>query len=276
MILTLDLSNDLVETRAALIRSTFAHMDHDIVIYIIAGFVAQLIDGALGMAYGISASSLLMGFGVPPAVVSSTVHAAECFTTGASALSHHTFGNISRDLFRRLLIPGIIGAALGAYVLSSFDGELIKPYISGYLMIMGVVIIVKAFMPFPPREVTTKLTPLALIGSFLDAVGGGGWGPIVATNLIVRGNSVREAVGSVNAVEFFVTLSASITFFLSIGLGHWQVIAGLAAGGVIAAPLGAYMTKKLPHRPMMVVVGTLVVMLSLRTLLKALGYTTWI
>lgn len=276
MILTLDLSNDLVETRAALIRSTFAHMDHDIVIYIIAGFVAQLIDGALGMAYGISASSLLMGFGVPPAVVSSTVHAAECFTTGASALSHHTFGNISRDLFRRLLIPGIIGAALGAYVLSSFDGELIKPYISGYLMIMGVVIIVKAFMPFPPREVTTKLTPLALIGSFLDAVGGGGWGPIVATNLIVRGNSVREAVGSVNAVEFFVTLSASITFFLSIGLGHWQVIAGLAAGGVIAAPLGAYMTKKLPHRPMMVVVGTLVVMLSLRTLLKALGYITWI
>jgi len=276
MILTLDLSNDLVETRAALIRSTFAHMDHDIVIYIIAGFVAQLIDGALGMAYGISASSLLMGFGVPPAVVSSTVHAAECFTTGASALSHHTFGNISRDLFRRLLIPGIIGAALGAYVLSSFDGELIKPYISGYLMIMGVVIIVKAFMPFPPREVTTKLTPLALIGSFLDAVGGGGWGPIVATNLIVRGNSVREAVGSVNAVEFFVTLSASITFFLSIGLGLWQVIAGLAAGGVIAAPLGAYMTKKLPHRPMMVVVGTLVVMLSLRTLLKALGYTTWI
>jgi uncharacterized membrane protein YfcA len=250
-------------------------MDHDIYIYIIAGFVAQLIDGALGMAYGISASSLLMGFGVPPAIVSSTVHAAECFTTGASAISHHAFGNISRDLFRRLLIPGIIGAAVGAYVLSSFDGEFIKPYISGYLMIMGVVIIVKAFMPFPPREVTTKLTPLALIGSFLDAVGGGGWGPIVATNLIVRGNSVREAVGSVNAVEFFVTLSASITFFMSIGLGHWQVIAGLAAGGVIAAPFGAYLTKRLPHRPMMVVVGALVIVLSLRTLLKTLGFTTW-
>ncbi len=251
-------------------------MTHDFIVYILAGFLAQIIDGALGMAYGVTASSLLMGWGVPPAVVSSTVHAAECFTTGASALSHHAFGNISRDLFRRLLIPGIIGAALGAYVLSSVNGDMIKPYISGYLMIMGVIIIIKAFLPFPPREVTTKLTPLALIGSFLDAVGGGGWGPIVATNLIVRGNGFRETVGSVNAVEFFVTMSASITFFLSIGLGHWQVIAGLALGGVIAAPFGAYLTKKVPHRPMMVVVGLLVIVMSLRTLLKALGYTTWI
>lgn len=250
-------------------------MDHDIIIYIIAGFIAQIIDGALGMAYGVSASSLLMGFGVPPAVVSSTVHAAECFTTGASAISHHAFGNISRDLFRRLLIPGIIGAALGAYVLSSFDGEIIKPYIAGYLLIMGVVIITKAFKVFPPREVTTKLTPLALAGAFMDAVGGGGWGPIVATNLIVRGNSVRETVGSVNAVEFFVTMSASITFFLTLGLDHWQVIAGLAAGGVIAAPFGAFLTKKLPHRPMMVTVGVLVIIMSARTLLKSLGYWHW-
>lgn len=251
-------------------------MTHDFIVYIIAGFIAQIIDGALGMAYGITASSMLMGFGVPPAVVSSTVHAAECFTTGASAISHHAFGNISRHLFRRLLIPGIIGAALGAYVLSSVNGDFIKPYISGYLLIMGVIIIIKAFLPFPPREVTTKLTPLALIGSFLDAVGGGGWGPIVATNLIVRGNAFRETVGSVNAVEFFVTLSASVTFFLSIGLGHWQVIAGLALGGVIAAPFGAYLTKKVPHRPMMVVVGVLVIILSLRTMLKAMGFDTWI
>jgi len=251
-------------------------MTHDFFIYIIAGFVAQMIDGALGMAYGVTASSLLMGWGVPPAVVSSTVHAAECFTTGASALSHHAFGNISRDLFRRLLLPGIIGAALGAYVLSSLDGDVIKPWIAGYLLVMGIVIILKAFLPFPPREVTTKLTPLALIGSFLDAIGGGGWGPIVATNLIVRGNPFRQTVGSVNAVEFFVTLSASLTFFMTIGLGHWQVIAGLALGGVIAAPFGAYLTKKLPQRPMMVVVGLLVILMSLRTLLKALGYATWI
>lgn len=251
-------------------------MSEDFLIYVLAGFVAQLIDGALGMAYGITASSLLMGWGVPPAVVSSTVHAAECFTTGASAISHHAFGNISKDLFRRLLIPGIVGAAVGAFLLSKIDGEAIKPYISGYLLLMGLVIIIKAFRPFPPREVTTKLTPLALVGSFLDAVGGGGWGPIVATNLIVRGNSLRHAVGSVNAVEFFVTFSASLTFFMTIGLGHWQVIAGLALGGVVAAPLGAFLTKKLPHRPMMVVVGVLVMLLSLRTLLKTLGFQTWI
>lgn len=250
-------------------------MSEDFIVYVIAGFIAQIIDGALGMAYGVTASSVLMGMGVPPAVVSSTVHAAECFTTGASAISHHAFGNISKDLFRRLLIPGIIGAALGAYLLSSIDGDAIKPYISTYLLIMGVVIIVKAFKVFPPRDVTTKLTPLALVGSFLDAIGGGGWGPIVATNLIARGNSFRFAVGSVNAVEFFVTLSASITFFLSIGLGHWQVIVGLGLGGLLAAPLGAFLTKKLPHRPMMVVVGALVVLLSLRTLLKALSYWPW-
>jgi uncharacterized protein len=250
----------------------FTFMDEHFISYIIAGFVAQIIDGALGMAYGITASSLLMGWGVPPVVVSSTVHAAECFTTGVSAVSHHAFGNISKDLFRRLLIPGIIGAALGAYVLNKIPEELIKPYIAGYLMIMGLILIIKAFRTFPSREVTTHLTPLALFGSFLDAIGGGGWGPIVATNLIMRGNSVREAVGSVNAVEFFVTLSSSLTFFLTIGLGHWQVIAGLALGGVIAAPLGAFLTKKLPHRPMMVIVGVLVVGLSLRTLCKALGY----
>jgi uncharacterized membrane protein YfcA len=252
-------------------RFGFLPMDQDLWIYVVAGFIAQLIDGALGMAYGISASSLLVGLGVPPALVSSTVHAAECFTTGASAISHHAFGNISRDLFRRLLIPGVIGAALGAYVLTSIDGEVIKPWVSAYLMIMGLVIVLKAYRPFPTREVNTRLTPLAFVGSFLDAVGGGGWGPIVATNLIVRGNSVRHAVGSVNAVEFFVTLSASVTFFLSMGLQNWQVIAALAAGGVLAAPLGAWLAHRLPHRPMMVMVGVLVFGISLRTLWKSLA-----
>ncbi len=208
-------------------------------LYMLAGFVAQLIDGALGMAYGVSASSLLIAFGVPPAATSATVHAAECFTTGASALSHRAFGNIDRQLVRRLLIPGVIGAALGAYVLSNFPGDAMRPYIAGYLLLMGVIIIGKAFRTIPPREVTSHLVPLGFIGAFLDAVGGGGWGPIVATNLIARGNDVRKTIGSVNAVEFFVTLSASVTFFLSLGLAHWPIIAALALGGVLAAPLGA-------------------------------------
>ena len=233
-----------------------------------AGFVAQLIDGALGMAYGVSASSLLMFFGVPPAATSATVHAAECLTTGASALSHHAFGNIDKTLFKRLLIPGVVGAIVGAYVLSNFPGDAIKPYISAYLILMGIVIIVKAFRKFPPRDVVTHLAPLGFFGAFVDAIGGGGWGPIVASNLIARGNDVRITVGSVNAVEFFVTLAASVTFILTMGLTNWPIIAGLAVGGVVAAPIGAWACKHVPTKPFMIFVGLLVIALSLRTFLK--------
>ena len=244
----------------------------DFLLYVVAGFVAQLIDGALGMAYGVSASSLLMAFGVPPAATSATVHAAECFTTGASGLSHHAFGNVDRFLFRRLLIPAVIGAIIGAYALSSIDGEVLKPYVSGYLIIMGIIIIAKAFTRVPPRNVTTHLAPLGFFGALVDAMGGGGWGPIVASNLIVRGNNVRITVGSVNAVEFFVTLAASITFFLTIGLTHWSMIVGLALGGVVAAPLGAWAAKRIPHKPFMILVGLLVSGLSIRNLLKFMAW----
>ncbi|MGV3659411.1 MAG: sulfite exporter TauE/SafE family protein [Prosthecobacter sp.] len=249
-------------------------MDPDFLLYIAAGFIAQMIDGALGMAYGVSASSLLMAFGVPPAATSATVHAAECFTTGASALSHHAFGNVDRFLFRRLLIPAVIGAIIGAYLLSKIsqvNGEALKPYISGYLILLGLLIIGKAFRQIPPRNVTTHLTPLGFFGALVDAMGGGGWGPIVASNLIVRGNDVRITVGSVNAVEFFVTLAASITFLLTIGLTHWSIILGLALGGVIAAPFGAWAAKRIPHKPFMVLVGVLVIALSVRNLLKSLA-----
>lgn len=242
--------------------------DH-FLLYVLAGFVAQIIDGALGMAYGVTASSLLISFGVPPAATSATVHAAECFTTGASAISHHAFGNVDKFLFRRLLVPAVLGAIIGAYVLSSFPGEALKPYIAGYLLIMGVVIITKAFRQFPSRNVTSHLAPLGFFGAMVDAVGGGGWGPIVASNLIARGNNIRITVGSVNAVEFFVTLAASITFFLTLGLTHWQVILGLALGGVAAAPLGAWLSKRIPVRPFMVLVGILIIVLSLRNLLLA-------
>lgn len=243
-------------------------MDDHLLIYIAIGFVAQLIDGALGMAYGISASSLLMGVGVPPAVVSSTVHAAECFTTGASAISHRAFGNVNKKLFFGLLMPGVIGAFMGAYILTMIPGDVIKPYIAGYLLIMGVVLVVKAFRAFPPREVSTHLKPLAFFGAFVDAVGGGGWGPIVGSTLMARGSPFRETVGTVNTVEFFVTLSASVGFLLGIGLSHWNVILGLAAGGVVAAPVGAWVCKRVPHRPFLVVVGLVVIGLSLRTLAK--------
>lgn len=242
----------------------------DFLLYVAAGFIAQLIDGALGMAYGVSASSLLMAFGVPPATTSAIVHAAECFTTGASGISHHAFGNVDRFLFRRLLVPAVIGAIIGAYLLSEI-GDVLKPWVSIYLIIMGIVIITKAFIRVPVRSVTSHLIPLGFFGALVDAMGGGGWGPIVSSNLIARGNNVRITVGSVNAVEFFVTLAASITFFFTIGLSHWTLILGLAIGGVVAAPLGAWAAKHIPHRPFMVIVGLLVAGLSVRNLLKSLA-----
>ncbi len=246
-------------------------MSHEFLIYVVIGFCAQLVDGALGMAYGVIASSLLLGTGVSPVVASATVHAAECFTTGVSAYSHHAFGNIDRDLFKRLLLPGVLGAALGAYLLTQLPGEALKPWIAGYLILMGVVIMLKAVSEFPPRRVTTHLRPLGFFGAMIDAIGGGGWGPVVASTLLARGNEFRLTVGSVNAVEFFVTLTASLMFVFTIGLGHWQVVLGLALGGVLAAPLGAWLVKRAPVKPMMLFVGLLVIAISTRTLLRHYG-----
>jgi uncharacterized protein len=209
---------------------------------------------------------------VPPAAASATVHAAECFTTGASAISHHAFENIDRLLFRRLLFPGVLGAIIGAYILTSLSGEALKPYVAVYLLVMGLIIVAKAFREFPPRSVTTHLVPLGFVGAFLDTIGGGGWGPVVASTLIVRGNHVRTTVGTVNAVEFFVTVAASATFLLTIGLSNWQMILALALGGLPAAPIGAWVCKHFDVKRMMVIVGLLVIVLSLRTLLHHFGW----
>ena len=234
--------------------------------YVLIGFVAQVVDGALGMAYGVTASSLLLGAGVPPAVSSATVHAAECFTTGSSALAHRAFGNIDRQQFRRLLLPAIVGAATGAWLLTRLDGDRLKPWITGYLLLVGIVIVVKAFRECPPKRVITHLAPLGFFGALVDAIGGGGWGPIVASNLLARCNGFRLTVGTVNAVEFFVTLTASLVFLLGLGLGNWKIIAGLALGGILAAPFGAWLISRIRPRPMQCVVGLLVIALSLRTL----------
>lgn len=241
----------------------------EFLLYVVVGFIAQLIDGALGMAFGVTATSLLLAVGVPPAAASATVHTAECFTSGASGLSHHAFGNINPYLFRALVLPGMLGAALGAWLLSSFPSEVFRPIVASYLMVMGLVIIVKAFRQFPPQTVTRHLAPLGLLGGFFDAVGGGGWGPIVASNLIARGNAIRMAIGSTNAVEFFVALSASVTFVLSLGAFDWRIVLGLAVGGTISAPFGAWACKHIPVKPFMIFVGCLIIALSSHTLLTA-------
>jgi len=244
---------------------------NEIWFYILAGFVAQIVDGALGMAYGLTASSFLISFGIAPASASATVHAAEVFTTGFSGLSHHYFGNVDKRLFWRLLIPGVIGAGVGAYVLASLPGDQFRPFVSAYLLIIGIVIVVKTFKEFPPVAVTKYVTPLGFFGALVDALGGGGWGPVVASTLLASGSHARMTVGTVNAVEFFVALTASIVFFLTLGLAHWNIILGLAVGGIVAAPIGAYACKKVPIKPLMFFVGLLVIFLSARTLLKALS-----
>ena len=247
-------------------------MDHQIWIYIAVGFVAQLIDGSLGMAYGVSSNSFLLSFGVPPAAASASVHTAEVFTTAISGISHWKLGNLNKDLVRRLIIPGVLGGVLGAYILSSLPGDSFKPFISLYLLLMGARILLKAFRKVelstaqPPR---VQLTLLALAGGLFDAIGGGGWGPIVTTTLVSRGNSPRETIGSVNFSEFFVTFAEVLTFISIIGLMDWRVILGLGIGGVVAAPFGAYLTRKIPARPMMVLVGTLIIFLSVRTIIQA-------
>lgn len=239
----------------------------DILLYVAIGFVAQMIDGAIGMAYGVTTSSVLLGMGVPPATASACVHAAETFTTGASGLAHWKLGNVDRRLLWRLAVPGMIGGAIGAYALSEFPGDTLKPFISAYLLLLGLVIIWKALARKPlatpaPRSVA----PLGFFGGLLDAIGGGGWGPIVTSSLLGQGATPRYAIGSVNLAEFFVTLTISTTFFLTVGLSLWPIIAGLIVGGVIAAPFAALAAKHVPAKVLMLVVGCVVVLLSVRTI----------
>ncbi|MBX9861712.1 MAG: sulfite exporter TauE/SafE family protein [Hyphomicrobium sp.] len=242
----------------------------EILLYVAIGFVAQMIDGAIGMAYGVTATSVLLSTGVPPATASACVHAAETFTTGASGLAHWKLGNVDRKLLWRLAVPGAIGGAIGAYALSEFDGDTLKPYIAVYLLALGIVIIWKALVRRPlespqPRSVA----PLGFFGGLLDAIGGGGWGPIVTSSLLGQGTTPRYAIGSVNLAEFFVTLTISTTFFLTIGLGLWPIITGLVIGGVIAAPFAALAAKHVPAKALMLVVGCVVIVLSLNTIVKA-------
>ncbi len=239
--------------------------------FVLVGFAAQMIDGALGMAYGVSSNTFLLSLGIPAAAASASVHMAEVVTTGISGLAHWRLGNLDKDLIRRLLIPGVLGGIAGAYILTTVESTFIKPIVSIYLLIMGAIILRKALRKQEAhREVTRHIAPLGLAGGFLDAIGGGGWGPIVTTTLVARGKHPRYAIGSVNFAEFFVTLAQSITFVLTIGFQFWQIILGLLIGGALAAPLAAALTRKLPTRLLMGMVGALIIVLSLRNLWLAM------
>ncbi|MES2652041.1 MAG: TSUP family transporter [Bacteroidota bacterium] len=246
----------------------YNQVDETIIYFIIGGFLAQMVDGALGMAYGVSATTFLLSFGVTPAAASASVHASEIFTSGVSGLMHLKFGNVRTKLFKKLLLPGIVGAILGAYILSSLSnyGDIIRPIVSAYTLFLGIKILLKAIAKEKKTKPLKRIGPLAFVGAFLDSIGGGGWGPIVTSTLISRGGHPRYTIGSVNLTEFFVTVASSITFIMMIGLTHWQIIAGLILGGSIAAPFGALLTKRLNVKTIMILVGTIVIITSLRTI----------
>ena len=249
-----------------------AQITTDILIYILGGFIAQMIDGALGMAYGVSATTFLLSFGISPAAASASVHTSEIFTSGVSGLMHLKFGNVNNKLFKNLLLPGVIGAIAGAYILSSLEeySYIIKPIVASYTMILGVIIIRKVIKKKTAKKKTKNIGVLATVGGFLDAIGGGGWGPIVTSTLIANGRNARYTIGSVNLAEFFVAFSSSVTFILFIGFSHFQVILGLVLGGMIAAPIAARLSSKLPVKTIMLAVGIIVIIVSLRIILMML------
>lgn len=238
----------------------------------LVGFVAQAVDGALGMAYGITATAFLLGSGASPAIATASVHMAEVFTTGFSGVSHVRYGNVNKDLFLRLLVPGIAGALVGAVLVTQIDGATLKPYVAGYLLLMGLFVLAKAFRrvraaTHAPRHVAK----LALFGGFVDTVGGGGWGPVVTTTLVGTGHDPRTTIGSVNFAEFFLSLSAATAFAVLVGPDTWPTIAGLVLGGALAAPLAAQLTRRVPARALLVLVGVLISALSAYTLVRALA-----
>jgi uncharacterized membrane protein YfcA len=241
--------------------------------FILIGFAAQLVDGALGMAFGVICNTLLVAvLGVPPATASARIHVVEMFTTGASGLSHLFHRNIDWPLFWRLLIPGVIGGVLGAYVLTSLHADVVKPFVLGYLVLIGVWLLIRGLLYPPKFEKPKVVAPLAVVGGFLDAAGGGGWGPVVTSNLLVQGGEPRKVVGTVNSVEFFLAVSVSIAFIAN--LGFEEILGptlGLIIGGVAAAPLGAMMAKRFSPKVMLLMVGVVLIATSTFGLYKALS-----
>lgn len=230
---------------------------------VVIGFVAQVIDGALGMAYGISATAFLLSTGSSPAVASASVHIAAVFTTGLSGISHVNLGNVSKDLFLRLLLPGIAGALMGVLLVTQISTEVFKPLMGIYLLVMGFVIIIKAYKKQKAgRPKQNNIGKLALFGGFFDSAGGGGWGPIVTTNLLGKGQDPRSTIGTVNFAEFFLTLSTAGFFTIFITASPWVSVAGLVIGGLFAAPFAAFICRKIPPKTLMIIVGLVVCLVS--------------
>lgn len=255
--------------------------------YLLVGLAAQLVDGCLGMAYGVSSNTFLLSLGLPPATASAAVHVAEVGTTAVSGLSHLWFKNIDSSILWPLVIAGTAGGVLGAYLLTSFPSDYLKPIIALYLLAMGVRIIVRAARlkkleesgdgaHQKRRSDKRFLSILGAVGGFCDAVGGGGWGPVVTTTLMANGHSGRYAVGTVNSAEFFVTLAQAVAFLFTTTViaDHGLVILGLLTGGLLAAPAAAWLVSRVPQRGMLYLVGVVIILLSVRNIWSAVENLT--
>lgn len=251
----------------------YAGIDDKFIWMLVVGFCAQMVDGALGMGYGVISTTLLLSGGLNPAVISGSIHTAEMFSSGASGFSHYRFGNVNMKLFRTLLVPGVVGAIVGALLLG-YAGEnystWIRPIISVYTLLLGIKILINAFKEKRKAQKVKRAGWLAGAGGFLDSFGGGGWGPLVTSTLISKGRTPKYVIGSVSLTEFFVTMASALTFFMILGVSHWQSILGLILGGVLAAPLAARLVGKLPLKKMFIGVGTIVIISSIRIIWNSL------
>lgn len=241
--------------------------------FILAGFLAQMVDGVLSMGYGVTSATCLISFGVNPVAMSAAIHTSEIFTTGISGYSHYRFGNVNKKLFKHLVIPGVIGAIMGAALLvylGEKNGKWLMPVVALYAAFLGIKILVKVYREQTANKKVKRIGWLAWAGGFLDSFGGGGWGPIVTSTLIAKGKCPKYTVGSVSLTEFFITLASAFTFFVSVGVSHWNIVLGLLIGGSVAAPLAARLAGKLPRKTMMIALGIMVLIWSIRMFIKSL------
>ncbi len=255
------------------VKDWYALLDKNFHWMFLAGFLAQIVDGALGMGYGVTSASILLSTGISPAAISGSIHTSEVFASATSGYSHYKFGNVNKKLFKALVIPGVIGAAAGAVFLVMMGeqyGKYIRPAVAVYTLLLGIKFIINAFREMKPQKKFKHYRLLAAFGGFFDSFGGGGWGPIVTSTLINNGRNHKYVVGSVSLTEFFITLASAFTFFTMIGVSHWQIIIALMLGSFIAAPFAAKLAGKLPKKTAFFLLGILVIIWSMRILVKML------
>lgn len=255
------------------IKLAYDNVDTAFGIMVLAGFMAQLVDGALGMGYGLTSATILLSSGASIPAISGSIHTAEVFASGASGYSHYKFGNVNKKLFKALVIPGVIGAVLGAVLLSTYGDVYsgwMRPLLACYTAFLGVKIIINAFKKKQIKKKFKRHAALAGAGGFLDSVGGGGWGPIVTTTLISTGRNPKYVIGSVSLTEFFVTLASALSFFMMMGVTHWKVIVALIIGSTLASPIAARLAGKLPRKTSFLLLGILVIVWSIKILVGLL------